>query len=508
MPTSVPHPQPTRQCQYEEMDLESKPLAWWTEAVFHDWRQRPGPRYQRLAAAILEAIDRKTLREGAKVPAERVLAAAVGTSRGTVVACFDHLVTAGVLTRRQGDGTYVQGLPKWTATATSVTTALLRRIAADRETIDLSLSSPGDLSHLPPIQPAQAWASLDGHGLDPAGLPQLRRQLANHLTEHLSLPTTEDQLVITDGAQEALWLLARIIPARTILTSCPTYPGLTTAVGGSRASVTPVPADPAGPDPAAIERHGKAPGAIAFLMPTGHNPVGSVMPAVRRQSLARIADAGRVTIVEDLALADLPLGPLTPGQVPPPLSALSPQVIAIGSTAKLLWGGLRVGWIRVADEPLRSALIGRKSALNLATSAISQAITARLLAALTPDWLAAHRAALTERRDHLVALVAAHLPAWTVQPPQAGLSLWAELPVGSADAFTHAAARHGVAVAPGALACVDGRHRNYVRLSFAEQPGTLELAAERLAAAWESHAADLAAAPMTPAGAAPVTRQS
>jgi DNA-binding transcriptional MocR family regulator len=493
------------------MDLEFKPLAWWAEAVFHDWRQRPGPRYAKLAAAILEAIDRKTLPEGTKIPAERVLAAAVGTSRGTVVACFDHLVTAGVLTRRQGDGTYVQGRPRWTATATSVTTALLRRIAADRETIDLSLSSPGDLSHLPHIQTAQAWASLDGHGLDPAGLPELRRQLATHLTEHLALPTTADQLVITGGAQEALWLLTRVLPARVILASCPTYPGLTSAVGGSRATVTPVPGDAAGPDPAAVARHGKAPGAIAFLMPTGHNPAGSVMPAVRRHSLARIADAGHVSIVEDLALADLTLGglgPPGPGEVPPPLSALSPAVIAVGSTAKLLWGGLRIGWIRVTDEPLRSALTGRKSALNLATSAISQAIAARLLAALTPGWLAAHRAALTERRDHLVALLAAHLPAWTVQPPQAGLSLWAKLPVSSADAFTHAAARHGVAVAPGALACVDGRHRNYVRLSFAEQPGTLELAAERLAAAWESHAADLAAAPLAPAGAAPVMRQS
>jgi DNA-binding transcriptional MocR family regulator len=380
-------------------------------------------------------------------------------------------------------------------------------MAADRETIDLSLSSPGDLSHLPPVQPAQAWASLDGHGLDPAGLPQLRRQLASHLSEHLSLPTTEDQLVITDGAQEALWLLTRVLPARVILASCPTYPGLTRAAGGSRATVTPVPGDLAGPDPGAIARHGKAPGAIAFLMPTGHNPAGSVMPAVRRHSLARIADAGNVTIVEDLALADLALGPLAPGEVPPPLSVLSPAVIAIGSTAKLLWGGLRVGWIRVADEPLRSALTGRKSALNLATSAISQAIAAQLLAALTPDWLAAHRAALTERRDYLAALLAAHLPAWTVQSPRAGLSLWAELPVSSADAFTHAAARHGVAVAPGALACLDGRHHNYVRLSFAERPGTLELAAERLAAAWASHAADLAVAPMAPAGAAPVTRQ-
>ena len=65
----------------------------------------------------------------------------------------------------------------------------------------------------------------------------MRRQLASHLTEHQGLPTTEDQLVITGGAQEALWLLTRILPARVILASCPTYPGLTSAVGGSRITV-------------------------------------------------------------------------------------------------------------------------------------------------------------------------------------------------------------------------------------------------------------------------------
>jgi DNA-binding transcriptional MocR family regulator len=522
-------------------------LAWWTEVVFHDWRNRPGPRYARLAAAFLEAIDRKTLREGTRVPAERTLAAAVGVSRGTVVACFDHLTAAGVLTRRQGDGTYVAGRPSWTATAGSVATALLRRIAAERETIDLSASSPGDLSHLPFPIPNGPVTSLDGHGLDPAGLPELRSAVARHLTEHQGLPTSPEQLVITNGAQEALWLLTRILPARTVLTSCPTYPGLTSSIGGSRAMMVPVPADIAGPDPTAIERAGRARGvraggatsggrglppeggtarAVAYLMPTGHNPTGAVMPVIRRQSLAALADAGRLTVVEDLALADLMLGDLTSGDrapgdltlrdnadataqaprpaergpvAPPPLSALSSRVIAVGSASKLLWAGLRIGWIRVGDESLRGALIGRKAALNLATSAVSQSVTAQLLASVTPDWLAAHRAALTRRRDYLVALIGEQLPAWRVTRPEAGLSLWAELPLASADPFTHAAARHGVTITPGSTACVCGGHGNYVRLSFAEQPGTLELAAERLAAAWESHAQDLAATPHHPA---------
>jgi DNA-binding transcriptional MocR family regulator len=470
-------------------------LTWWAEVVFGGWRNRPGPRYQRLAAALLDAVDRRVLGVGARVPAERSLAAAVGVSRGTMVACFEHLVAASVLRRRQGSGTFVVGRPSWASrpAASGVATLLLRRMAADQENIDLSVSAPTDLRHLPPVDAGAAWASLDGHGLDPRGLPQLRAEVARHLTEHQQLPTEPHDLVITSGAQEALWLLGRAIRPRSgaVATACPTYPGLDGAFAGAGREIVTVPADPAGADPAAIARAGRTPGAIAFLMPTGHNPAGTVMPAVRRQSIAAVADAGEVTIVEDLALADLTLDA---GLPPPPLAALSTRVVAVGSASKLLWPGLRVGWIR-AGEPLRTAVLARKAGLNLATSAVSQALAAQLLAAVGPGWLAAHRAALAQRRDHLTGLLRTHLPAWRTQSPQAGLSLWVELPVGSAEAFAHAAARHGVTVAAGSTACLDGRHGRHLRLSFAEPLDTLALAVERLAAAWEAHAQDLAASP-------------
>src|ERR1700743_2703133 len=90
-------------------------LSWWAEVVFAGWRDRPGPRYAPLPAALRAAVDPRTLARGARVPAERVLAALVGASRGTVVACFDQLVEAGVLTRRQGAGTYVAGRPSLAA---------------------------------------------------------------------------------------------------------------------------------------------------------------------------------------------------------------------------------------------------------------------------------------------------------------------------------------------------------------------------------------------------------
>jgi DNA-binding transcriptional MocR family regulator len=467
-------------------------LPWWAEVVFDDWRRRPGPRYQRLASALLDAVDSGVLRGGVRVPAERPLAAAVGVSRGTVVACFEHLAAAGVLRRRQGSGTYVIGRPSWAAgpASSSVATLLLRRVAGGKQNIDLSVSCPSDLRHLPPADPLAAWAALDGNGLDPAGLLDLRSEVARHLTERQQLPTDPGQLIITGGCQEALWLLSQEIRPRSgaLVTTCPTYPGLTGAFSTPHRDLVLVPADAAGADPTAIGRASRTAGSIVYLVPTGHNPTGTVMPTVRRQSIAAIADGSRATIIEDLSLADLTLD----SRPPPPLAALSTRVVAVGSASKLLWSGLRVGWIR-ADEPLRTAIAARKVAMNLATAAVSQKLAAQLLAGAGPAWLAAHRAALAERRDHLIALLGAYLPAWRVSKPAAGLSLWVELPLESAEAFAHVAARHGVTVAAGSTACLDNGHLGYIRLSFAEQLDTLELAAERLAAAWQAHTANLAA---------------
>jgi DNA-binding transcriptional MocR family regulator len=166
----------------------------------------------------------------------------------------------------------------------------------------------------------------------------------------------------------------------------------------------------------------------------------------------------------------------------------------VGSVSKLLWGGLRVGWIRASSDPLRSSVIAVKTGLNLATSALSQVTAATLLAGISVNWLTGLRDALRERRDHLCTLIGAQLPAWRVpEVPEAGLSLWVSLPVVDASAFAAVAARHGVTVLPGAAACRCGRHRGFIRLSFASQLDTLSLAVEQLGAAWEVHAENLAA---------------
>lgn len=67
----------------------------------------PTPLYQQLQLAVREAIGRRTLRPDEALPPERDLAESLAVSRITVRKAFDGLVAEGLLTRRQGAGTFV-----------------------------------------------------------------------------------------------------------------------------------------------------------------------------------------------------------------------------------------------------------------------------------------------------------------------------------------------------------------------------------------------------------------
>ncbi len=72
-----------------------------------------------------------------------------------------------------------------------------------------------------------------------------------------------------------------------------------------------------------------------------------MLSAARSRRVAELSARYRVPVVEDLALRNLPLDE-TP--LPAPIAAHAPDgaSITIGSVSKVLWGGLRVGWIRAA----------------------------------------------------------------------------------------------------------------------------------------------------------------
>ncbi|NUU26224.1 MAG: aminotransferase class I/II-fold pyridoxal phosphate-dependent enzyme, partial [Streptomycetaceae bacterium] len=251
----------------------------------------------------------------------------------------------------------------------------------------------------------------------------------------------------------------------------------------------------AGIDVHAVDRaasHTHAP--IVYVDPAAHHPTGAVLSRLRAESLLAVARRRDAVVVEDLSQAGLTLSPGGPGHADAvrPLAAADGSVIAIGSLSRTFWAGLRIGWLR-APAPLRGYLLRLRGAADLGPAVPSQIIAARLLAAADTGWYHDLRRALRERRDLLLDGLERHLPAWKRHVPPAGLAMWTTLPVAETDTFAHLAGnRFGVLVTAGTALCFDGRHRDGLRLSFAESPATLGTAVDRLAVAWEEHSRRLA----------------
>jgi len=455
-----------------------------------DWSVGAGPLFRRLARALTRSLERGAVAPGARLPSERALANALRVSRGTAVTAYDLLVADGLVERRLGSGSFAVGSAGAGLPAGREGSALVARLvdrSAEPQTglVDLSISVLHDGAGLPEagVTTADLLAAAPDTGYGPWGRLDLRRAVAELLGAS-GLPSSPDQVVITTGAQQALSLAAScwVRPGDRVVLDDPTYPGALATLTAAGAELVGLPVDHGGPRPEAVaEALGSHP-AMAYLQSGPHSPTGLVLPAARRRALAELLVASRVPLVEDLSLVGLAW---TPG--PPPLAALAPDhpTAVIGSLSKLLWGGLRLGFVR-APEPVALRFARVKATHDLGSSVVSQLLAERLLASpgLT-TFLANRRAKLQGRYVVLARALRDALPDWIWVEPEGGLSVWVRLPRPVAGSFAQVALRHGVAVATADALSVTGAHADRIRLSFAGPPDDLREGVARLATAWD-----------------------
>ncbi len=472
------------------------------------WADGADPLNEQLADALARAIEIGMLPAGTKLPAERELARELALSRTTIVAAYDRLRLAGLARSRQGSGTRVAtrrpGLFAFTPTRpedtdTEAPFRIARSSAGAGGSPDWLVQHDADAIQFTigalPAGPAVAGcvetalrddvpALLNEMGYDPFGWPRLRAGIAAYL-DRLGVPTDPDQILVTNGAQQAVHLIGSQIggPGSAVVLENPTYIGAIDAFRTTGNRLLPMPVDPDGPrvDMAGLLA-ASAPVRLAYVVPTFHNPTGATMPEARRRELARAAGEFGFQVVEDLT-PDWTLGV----DAPPPIAAFDPgdRVITIGSLSKLAWGGLRIGWIRAPRADI-DRLVAGKIVADHATSLITQAIAAQVLDRID-EVVAGTVAAAAERRAIVTQALAERLPEWTWTMPKGGLSLWIRLPDADAVQFSRLAARHGVIVRPGPLASPDGGFRDHIRIAYGTDPERLVEGVERLAAAWAEY---------------------
>lgn len=455
-------------------------------------RSAPGPRYAALTAAMRDAISSGVFAPGMKLPAERELAGRLGVSRSTVTRAYDELRETTWLRSRTGSGTYVRGLAdaagrQWLR---DLVDGGPRHRPLAPEVVNLTSSKPSpfadQLQHAIEATAAAIPALAAEVEYATQGLAALRRTIAQAFTAR-GLPTDPDQILITTGAQQAINLVARmhVTPGARVLVERPTYLGALDALRVHRARLLSF--DPDRPD--AIERLEQivlqARPSLLFLMPTCHTVTGRVTPRAQREAIAALAERHQLPVVDD----DIFAGLTFEARPLPPLAAFAEDapIFTVGSMSKLVWNGLRIGWLR-APQALVTRLARLKGTDDLGTSLVAQLTAGSLLAHRAT--LAAHRR--SEARDAVRRagrLLREQLPSWSWESPQGGRSLWIRLPGPDARAFAQTALRHGVLITSGDVYAADGSQPDRLRLMPVQPPADLTEGVRRLALAWEEHRA-------------------
>ena len=283
------------QSQCGRIGLQMKPIE--LGGRLGRWSSGRGPLPVLLAARLRRLIDEGELPPGEPLPPDRALASALAVGRSTVVAAYDLLRRDGRIVRRQGSGTQVAGTAGAAGRPTTGAPLFLHLLEPRDGVIQLTCAAPST----PPPELAEAYTSIvptlagicGDIGYHPLGYPVLRAAIAERYTRH-GIRTGPDRILVTNGAQQALSLLARafLTPGAPVLVEAPTYHGALEAFRDAAAVPRALPVGLSGLEMAARQHRP----ALAYVISTFHNPTGSVLSPLARRTLAETAAATGVPL--------------------------------------------------------------------------------------------------------------------------------------------------------------------------------------------------------------------
>ncbi|NTW03680.1 MAG: PLP-dependent aminotransferase family protein [Oscillochloris sp.] len=322
------------------------------------------------------------------------------------------------------------------------------------------------------------WQAALAYGYDqgPGRLIELVRQRLGRL-EGVTPPP--EQLMITGGNSQALDMLCAQLaqPGDVVLVEAPTYHLALRIFRDRGLRTVAVPSDSQGIHVDAAEallrmlRNNGERVAFLYTVASFGNPSGATLTAERRYTLATLSRQEGLAVIEDDAYGEL----WYDAPPPPAIYNLTPggQIVRIGSYAKVLAPGLRLGWMLASPHLVRRCagcgLLDSGGGINHFTAHIVATFLELDLLDSHVEWL---RATLGARRNVLLSAMARYLPAGcTWNPALGGFFIWVRLPVGmDSNTILPAAEAAGVSYLPGTIFFAEGGGQNYLRLSFSLLP--------------------------------------
>ncbi len=467
-----------------------------TDTFFLD-RTRMVPLQDQLRAQIIRGVSEGRFRAGEKLPSSRKLAEHLRVARVTVGQAFAELVATGYLTSRDRSGHFVSDriekppLPsEWKRRGASFDWEghLDGRFSRSQRTDRMpdwrryrycfvyGQADPELVNHVAWRNCAMralgqrefAYMTGDQYSADD---PELIDYIADQLLPRRGIRAQPEEIVLTMGAQNGLWIAAEILLGRggRCAIENPCYPGLREILAQTRAEVVPVEVDGHGLPPEAI-----TPGMRAVFTTASHQcPTNTTMAMARRKMLLQLAQARGMAVIED----DYEFEMSFVGAPSPALKAMDEtgSVIYIGSFSKSVFPGLRLGYIVADPRFIREARALRAMVLRHPPGVLQRALAHFLALGYYDAQMCHMRRSYANRRAVMVEAMAQCGLVLPANHTVGGSSLWLPAPPGvDSDKLASALREREVLIEPGAPFFDQAqRGARFYRLAYSSIPTRL-----------------------------------
>lgn len=468
-----------------------------SEYLFHLPRSSNRTLQVRIRQMLVDAILAGHIPENAPLPSSRRLAEQLSVARNTVVLAYQQLVDEGYLLARERSGYYVNGdilnrvkyedelkrrpvstaLPDWS-----------RRLN-QTPSQQPNITKPHDWRNYrypfiygqldPGLFPIADWRECSRESVNKATIhdwsvdrvdlddPHLIEQIHTRLLPRRGVWADPEEILITVGAQHALYLLAQLLineRSRVGLEN-PGYPDARNIMINHRAGIVPLLVD----DQGVVVNANINACDYVYVTPSHQAPTGVTLPMKRRHDLLEKARRHDVLIIEDDYESEL-------NYVDEPSPALKSldvdeRVIYIGSLSKTLAPGLRVGFL-VAPRPLiREARALRRLMVRHPPSNNQRTVAEFLRLGHHDSLVRRLRLVYRERWQAMLDALRTQLPECGVLPTYGGTSFWLRGPQDLDTAnLAKRAAEQGLLIEPGDIYYLQDATHNCMRLGFSAIP--------------------------------------
>ena len=456
-----------------------------------------------LRRQLVAAIENRQLLPGQPVPSSRRLAKQLSVARNTIMLAYQALVEQGLLESRERSGFYVaeklnlpptpdpaeRGMGDGAAAAPEQSIDWRQRLAR-RPSIQRIIQKPTDWPDFrypfiygqidPSLFPLAAWRECSRQALAKLAVsqwsidnvmvddPMLLQQLRTRVLPSRGVRATDDEILITMGAQNALSLVSSLLFRRGITVGLEN-PGYVDAFNIFALRVDDIKLLP-------IDTNGLVLGGglgdcdYVYVTPSHQSPTTVTMPLDRRLALLDQAERDDFVVIED----DYEGETNFVGSPTPSLKSLDRfgRVIYVGSLSKSFAPGLRLGYLVADREFIAEARQLRR--LILRHPPTNNQLTAALFLAdghFTSHLNRLHRV-YRERWQIMQDALERYLPNASRAPTFGGSSFWVTCPAHvDTDRLTADIARDGIIIEPGSMFFLGAeRPRNHFRLGFSAIP--------------------------------------